>query len=147
MTPFAAVGAGMIGSGFCSLAGGAAFEKVGLSYELGAAIGSIVGGMAGSAVFRGVTHTRATIAAKKMMQTPDAKGRVVIGAYDSMSSKIAVAHSGAPMASDGVHPELLNRASRIGEYGEITNMEIDLVLVQNSKQLINYSLTEAVFNP
>lgn len=48
------------------------------------------------------------------------KKRVVIGAYDSISGKIAVAHSGAPIASAGVHPELLNRASRIGECGEIT---------------------------
>lgn len=33
------------------------------------------------------------------------KKRVVIGAYDSMSGKIAVVHSGAPIASAGVHPE------------------------------------------
>ena len=120
MTPFAAVGAGMIGSGFGSLAGGAISEKMGGNYEFGAEIGNVLGGMAGSAVFRGVTNTRATFAAKELMKEREAKGRVVIGAYDTMSGKIAVAHSGAPILSDDVHPKLLNRASRIGEYGEIT---------------------------
>lgn len=45
LTPFAPVGAGMVGSGFGGLAGGAISEKLGGSYELGAGIGNIVGGV------------------------------------------------------------------------------------------------------
>lgn len=76
--------------------------------------------MAGSAVFRGVTHTRAKVAANKLADTREAKGRVVIGAYDSMSGKVAAGCSGKPLPSESVHTELLNRASKIGEYGEKT---------------------------
>lgn len=51
LTPFAPVGAGMVGSGFGSLAGGAISESLGGSYELGAGIGNIVGGVAGSVAY------------------------------------------------------------------------------------------------
>lgn len=44
LTPFAPIGAGMMGSGFGGLAGGAISESLGGSYELGAGIGGIVGG-------------------------------------------------------------------------------------------------------
>ena len=50
-TPFAPVGAGMVGSGFGGLIGGAISESLGGSYELGAAIGNIFGGSVGSAVY------------------------------------------------------------------------------------------------
>lgn len=55
LTPFAPVGAGMVGSGFGSLAGGAISESLGGSYELGAAIGNIVGGAMGSSVYNKLT--------------------------------------------------------------------------------------------
>lgn len=45
LTPFAPVGAGMVGSGFGALDGGAISENLGGSYELGAAIGNIAGGI------------------------------------------------------------------------------------------------------
>ncbi len=48
LTPFAPVGAGMIGSGLGALIGGAISENLGGSYEFGANIGSIVGGVVGS---------------------------------------------------------------------------------------------------
>ena len=51
LTPFAPVGAGMVGSGYGALAGGAISENLGGSYEFGANIGSIVGGVVGSAVY------------------------------------------------------------------------------------------------
>ena len=120
MTPFAPVGAGMVGSGFGSLAGGAISEKAGYSYELGANIGNIVGNVAGGAAFRGITHFRASRAAKDFAKNPKMKRRVVIGAYDSMSGKVAPGSSGQPLPSESVHPELLNRASKVGEYGEKT---------------------------
>ena len=58
MTPFAPIGAGMIGSGFGALAGGAISEKLGGSYELGANIGSIVGGAVGGAVYGKISEMK-----------------------------------------------------------------------------------------
>ena len=120
LTPFKAVGVEMICSGFGSLAGGAISESLGGSYELGANIGNLVGNVAGGAAFRGIAHHRASRAAKKLADTSKAKRRVVIGAYDSMSGKVAAGCSGKPLPSESVHTELLNRASKIGVYGEKT---------------------------
>ncbi len=50
LTPFAPVGAGMIGSGYGVLAGGAIFEKM-----VGANIGSIVGGAVGGFAYGKLT--------------------------------------------------------------------------------------------
>ena len=58
LTPFAPVGAGMIGSGFGSLAGGAISEKLGGSYELGATIGNIVGGVVGGFAYDKISALR-----------------------------------------------------------------------------------------
>ena len=59
LTPFAPIGAGMMGSGFGSLAGGAISEKLGGSYELGAGIGNIVGGVVGSILYKGISNVKA----------------------------------------------------------------------------------------
>lgn len=64
LTPFAPVGAGMVGSGFGALAGGAISEKLGGSYELGANIGSILGGAAGGAVYGKVSEMKKISAMK-----------------------------------------------------------------------------------
>lgn len=49
-TPFAGLGAMMIGAGVGSFAGGYTLEALGGSYELGSFIGNIVGGIAGGKV-------------------------------------------------------------------------------------------------
>ena len=61
LTPFAPIGAGMMGSGFGSLAGGAISEKLGGSYELGAGIGGIVGGVVGSSGYNKLTAKAGSI--------------------------------------------------------------------------------------
>ena len=57
-TPFAAIGASMIGSGIGGIAGGFVSECFGGSFELGSAIGNIVGGFAGGQVYKGLTTTK-----------------------------------------------------------------------------------------
>lgn len=61
LTPFAPIGAGMMGSGFGSLAGGAISESLGGSYELGAGIGGIVGGVVGSSGYNKLTAKAGSI--------------------------------------------------------------------------------------
>jgi RHS repeat-associated protein len=51
-TPFAAVGASMVGSGVGSLAGGHIAEALGYSYEMGAFVGNIGGSFAGGRVYK-----------------------------------------------------------------------------------------------
>ena len=58
LTPFAPIGAGMMGSGFGSLAGGAISKKLGGSYELGAGIGGIVGGAADGATYGKISEMK-----------------------------------------------------------------------------------------
>ena len=55
-TPFAPIGASMIGSGVGSFAGGYISEGLGGSYELGATIGNIGGGIAGGEVYNGLKN-------------------------------------------------------------------------------------------
>lgn len=66
-TPFAAMGASMIGSGIGGIAGGYISEALGGRFETGAMIGSIVGGIIGGQVYKGVqaiSASRAVAAAK-----------------------------------------------------------------------------------
>ncbi len=72
MTPFAPVGAGMVGSGFGALALGTAFEKNGWSYELGANIGSIVGGAIGGVVYGQISEMKKISEIKKISATKSA---------------------------------------------------------------------------
>jgi len=53
-TPFASIGASMIGSGIGGIAGGFISESLGGSFELGATIGNIAGGFIGSAAYDGI---------------------------------------------------------------------------------------------
>ena len=53
-TPFAGIGAGLIGQGIGGIAGGYISEALGGSFELGAAIGGIVGSIAGGIAYRGI---------------------------------------------------------------------------------------------
>ena len=53
-TPFASMGASMIGSGIGGLTGGYISESLGGSFELGAGIGNIVGGIAGGQIYKGL---------------------------------------------------------------------------------------------
>ena len=54
-TPFAAIGASMIGSGVLGIAGGYVSEAFSGSFELGSAIGNIVGGIVGSGIYKGIS--------------------------------------------------------------------------------------------
>jgi hypothetical protein len=58
-TPFAAIGASMIGAGVGGIAGGYISEALGGRFETGAMIGSIVGGIVGGQVYKGIQHIRA----------------------------------------------------------------------------------------
>ena len=51
-TPFAGIGAGLIGQGIGSIAGGYISEAFGGSFEFGAAIGGIVGSIVGSSIYK-----------------------------------------------------------------------------------------------
>lgn len=53
-TPFAGIGAGLIGQGVGGIAGGYISEALGGSFELGASIGGIVGSIAGGFAYRGI---------------------------------------------------------------------------------------------
>ena len=53
-TPFAGIGAGLIGQGVGGIAGGYISETLGGSFEFGAAIGGIVGSIAGGFAYRGI---------------------------------------------------------------------------------------------
>ena len=53
-TPFGGIGAGLIGQGVGSFAGGYISEALGSSFELGAAMGGIVGSVAGGLAYRGI---------------------------------------------------------------------------------------------
>ncbi len=54
-TPFAGIGASLIGQGVTGIAGGYISEAVGGSFEFGATIGSIIGSITGGLVYRGIT--------------------------------------------------------------------------------------------
>ena len=53
-TPFAGIGASMIGSGIGGIAGGYISEALGGSFELGSIIGSVLGGIIGGKVYDGI---------------------------------------------------------------------------------------------
>ena len=53
-TPFAGIGASMIGSGIGGIAGGYISEALGSSFELGSIIGSVLGGIIGGKVYDGI---------------------------------------------------------------------------------------------
>ena len=55
-TPFASIGASMIGSGVLGIAGGYISESLGGSFELGSAIGNIVGGFLGGQIYKGLVN-------------------------------------------------------------------------------------------
>ena len=57
-TPFASVGASMIGSGALGIAGGYISESLGGSFELGSAIGNIVGGIVGGKIYDSITFSQ-----------------------------------------------------------------------------------------
>ena len=57
-TPFAAIGASMIGSGVLGIGGGYISEALGGSFELGSAIGNVVGGFFGGAIYKGLVNHR-----------------------------------------------------------------------------------------
>jgi len=57
-TPFAGIGAGLIGQGVGSIAGGYISEALGGSFEFGAAIGGIAGSLLGGLAYRGITSYR-----------------------------------------------------------------------------------------
>ena len=57
-TPFAGIGAGMIGQGVGAIAGGFISEACGGSFTTGAAIGGFIGSIVGGAAYRGVTNYR-----------------------------------------------------------------------------------------
>lgn len=57
-TPFAGIGAGLIGQGAGGIAGGFISEALGGSFELGATIGGIAGSIAGGIAYRGITSYR-----------------------------------------------------------------------------------------
>ena len=58
ITPFAAMGASMIGSGVLGIAGGYISESLGGSFELGSAIGNIVGVFLGGQIYKGLVNHR-----------------------------------------------------------------------------------------
>jgi hypothetical protein len=57
-TPFAAIGASMIGGGIGGIAGGYISEALGGSFETGAMIGGIVGSIIGGQIHKGLTTTK-----------------------------------------------------------------------------------------
>lgn len=57
-TPFAAIGASMIGSGIGGIAGGYISEALGFSFTTGALIGGIIGGIVGGQVYKNLTTTK-----------------------------------------------------------------------------------------
>lgn len=61
-TPFACVGASMIGSGVGSIAGGYISESLGGTFEFGAGIGGIVGGIVGGQIHNKISnYLRSTV--------------------------------------------------------------------------------------
>ena len=57
-TPFASIGASMIGSGFLGIVGGCISEELGESFELGSAIGNVAGGFLGGLIYKGLVNHR-----------------------------------------------------------------------------------------
>ena len=57
-TPFAGIGAGLIGEGICSIAGGFISEAFGANFTLGSTIGGFAGSIIGGYVYRGITAIR-----------------------------------------------------------------------------------------
>ena len=55
-TPFASVGANMIGSGALGIVGGYISESLGGSFELGSTIGNVVGGFLGGQIYKGLVN-------------------------------------------------------------------------------------------
>ena len=94
-TPFAAMGASMIGSGVGGIAGGFISEALGFRFETGAMIGSIVGGIIGGQVYKVYDAKKiADIAKHGSAVVGETMGRVTnkaqeIGAATFKNSKMA----------------------------------------------------------
>ena len=69
LTPFAPVGATMVGAGFGALTGGAISEKLGGSYELGAVIGGFAGAAVGGAAYGKISEMRKISEIQKISAT------------------------------------------------------------------------------
>lgn len=88
-TPFASIGASMIGSGIGGLAGGFISEACGGSFEMGSVIGSIVGGILGSGAYKLYdSHKVAQIAkqgsvviGETMSRVTDTAGKLGVGHF------------------------------------------------------------------
>ncbi len=97
-TPFAAMGASMIGSGIGGIAGGFISEALGGSFETGAMIGAIVGGIIGGQVYKGVQAASAARAAK-------ATASAAAGSKSTSSAASASSATSGTAASKGAAGE------------------------------------------
>ena len=86
-TPFASIGASMIGSGVLGIAGGYISESLGGSFELGSAIGNIVGGFLGGQVYKGLTTTKLFRAVNSAEANSIAKTRIFSEGAGQMEGK------------------------------------------------------------
>ena len=110
-TPFAGIGASMIGAGVGGLAGGFISESLGGSFELGAGIGSIVGSITGGQVYRAYdTYKIAQIARQGTVVIGETMTRVKVEA-----TRIGAGHFKASIRADFVYRHGSKISKIIGE--------------------------------
>ena len=90
-TPFASIGASMIGSGVLGIAGGYISESLGRSFELGSAIGNVVGGFLGGQIYKGLTTTKLFRAVSSSEANSIAKTQVFSEGAGQMEGKFFAA--------------------------------------------------------
>ena len=101
-TPFAGIGAGLIGQGAGSLVGGYISESLGGSFTTGAAIGGFIGSIVGGVTYRGVTNFRLS------RMTPYQKG--LMGEKYVQAVTRIKAHT---ISSGKLRPDFVNNAKSI----------------------------------
>ena len=118
---FAGIGAGLIGQGVGSIAGGFISESLGGSFELGSAIGGIVGSIAGGLAYRGIMSYRFS------RMTPYEKGT-----YAEQYVKALYGNKVYKPTGGRIKPDFLF-------HDKTTLIEVKNVASQSfTKQLINY---------
>lgn len=109
-TPFAAIGASMIGSGVGAIAGGYISEALGFSFEAGAMIGGIVGGIVGGQIYKAAS---AVSLASKASTANNATAKTGAGVKPATAASKPTAGAAQSAKAGQKHHYLTNKHRKI----------------------------------